>query len=192
MTARKVILSEFLTLDGVIEAPHEWSFPYWSDEIAAFKNDELFSAGALLLGRVTYEGFAAAWPSRSGDDYADRINSMPKYVVSTTLLTAGWNNTAIIRPAEGGDVVREIADLKRQPGEDLLVFGSGDLSQTLIRHGLVDRYDLLLYPLVLGRGRRLFAGDNDVNLELVESKPYDSGVVLLTYRPAPDDDETDD
>lgn len=192
MTARKVILSEFLTLDGVIEAPHEWSFPYWSDEIATFKDDELFSAGALLLGRVTYEGFAAAWPSRSGDDYADRINSMPKYVVSTTLLTAGWNNTTIIRPAEGGDVVREIADLKRHPGEDLLVFGSGDLSQTLMRHGLVDRYDLLLYPLVLGRGQRLFAGDNDVNLELVESKPYGSGVVLLTYRPAPDDDETDD
>lgn len=188
MPTRRVILSEFLTLDGVIEAPEEWSFPYWDDEIAAFKNDELFSVGALLLGRVTYEGFAAAWPSRSGDDYADRINSMPKYVVSTTLEEAEWNNTTII----SDNVVEEIADLKQQPGDDLLVFGSGDLSQTLIRHGLVDGYQLLLYPVVLGRGRRLFTADNDVELELVESKPYGSGVVLLTYRPASDDDETDD
>ena len=183
MTVRELVVSEFLSLDGVMEDP-QWTFRYWNDEIAAFKHDELFNAGALLLGRVTYEGFADAWPGRAGqNDYADRMNAIPKHVVSTTLDEAGWNNSTLIKE----NVADEIANLKEQAGQDLLLFGSGDLTQTLIDHDLVDRYQLLIYPLVLGGGQRLFTGDYNLSLDLVDTKAFSSGVVLVTYRPAPDD-----
>src|SRR5437867_7255580 len=121
---RKLIVTEFITLDGVIEAPHQWSFPYWNDEIAKFKHDELFAVDALLLGRVTYEGFAAAWPSRTDEEgYADRINGMPKFVVSTTLDNLAWQNSQMI----SNEVAERVRDLKRQAGQDVLVFGSGAL-----------------------------------------------------------------
>jgi dihydrofolate reductase len=118
---RRVVATEYLTLDGVMEEPGKWSFPYWNDEAAQFKHDELFASDALLLGRVTYEGFAKAWPTMTGTgDFGERMNGLPKYVVSTTLDTAEWNNSHLIKAS----VVEEIANLKRQPGMDILLAGS--------------------------------------------------------------------
>jgi dihydrofolate reductase len=176
----KIVVSEFITLDGVIHAPNEWSFPYWNDEIASFKSGEMAAAGALLLGRVTYDGFAAAWPGRTDEQgYAFKINSMPKYVVSNTLRNGSWDPTTVI---PGSRMAEEITRLKQQPGEDLLVFGSGQLSQSLMRHGLVDQYNLLVYPIVLGKGRRLFVEGAHAKLRLNESRSYSSGVVLQVYQ----------
>lgn len=176
---RKVVVSEFLSLDGVMEEP-KWTFPYWNDEIARFKHDELFGSEALLLGRVTYEGFAAAWPGRTDEgDYGDRINSMPKHVASTTLKEAEWNATTI-----KGDVAEAVSGLKDGSGQDLLVFGSGRLVQTLLRAGLVDEFRLLVYPIVLGKGQRLFGDGTDAKLTLTATQPFSSGVVALIYEPA--------
>lgn len=173
----RVVVAEFLSLDGVMEAPEKWSFPYWNDEIAKFKSDELFASDAHLLGRVTYETFAAAWPSRTGE-FADRFNALPKYVVSTTLENPDWAGTHVIK----ANVAEEISRLKRQPGRDIVVAGSCTLVQTLVQHGLVDEFHLLVYPLVLGSGKRLFAEGSQASLKFVETKPFSSGVVLLTYR----------
>src|SRR5215213_6697434 len=127
---RKITVSMFMTLDGVIEAPQNWSFPYWSDESAAFKKAELFSHDALLLGRETYEGFASAWPSQKDEEgYADRMNGLPKHVVSTSLQNPVWNNSSVIRR----NVVEEIEKLKAQDGQDIPVFGSATLVQTLMQ-----------------------------------------------------------
>jgi dihydrofolate reductase len=172
-----VVVSMFMTLDGVIENPM-WSLEYWNEDVAAFKHDELFSADALLLGRVTYDGFVASWPARSGDDFSDRINSLPKYVASKTLKTPEWNSTVL-----GEDVVADIRRLKEQPGGDLLVYGSKTLLQALIEHDLVDRYNVLVYPIVLGEGLRMFAAGTTAKLHLVESKAYDTGAVLIIYEP---------
>jgi len=170
----------FLTLDGVMEDPQKWSFPYWNDEIAKFKKDELFATDAHLLGRVTYEVFAAAWPSRTDEaGFADRMNGLPKYVVSTTLEKAEWNNSTIIKE----NIAEEVSKLKRQPGQDILVAGSATLAQTLMRHDLTDEYRLLVYPIVLGSGKRLFKDGSKAGLKLVETKAFSSGVVLLRYRP---------
>jgi dihydrofolate reductase len=175
----KLIVSEFVSLDGVMEEP-KWTFPYWNDEIGKFKFAELFASGALLLGRVTYQGFAAAWPSRTDEQgYADRMNNLPKHVVSTTLETVEWNNSKLIKT----NVVAEVSQLKRQPGEDLLLFGSDTLVQTLIQHDLVDQYNLLVYPVVLGTGKRLFGDGSKVALKLIETQSFSSGVVLLRYQP---------
>jgi len=184
---RKIIVTEFITLDGVIEAPgpaHDfkhagWSMPYWSDDIGKFKSEELFACDAQLLGRKTYEGFAAAWPAMK-DSFADRMNGMPKYVATKTLKTLSWNNSRALK----GDVAQEVAKLKQQPGGNILVAGSGDLVQTLTRHGLVDEFRLLVYPVVLGEGQRLFAAGTQAKLELIESRPFESGVVTLRYRAA--------
>jgi dihydrofolate reductase len=176
---RKIVVSEFLTLDGVMEDPG-WTFPYWNDKIATFKLDELFASDALLLGRLTYQGFAGAWPSRTDEEgYADRMNNLPKYVVSTTLEMAEWNNSTLIKE----NVVAQISELKQQPGQSILVFGSGTLVQTLVQHDLVDDFVLLLYPLVLGKGKRLFREGSNVMLRLVESQVFSSGVVALSYQP---------
>ena len=176
----KIVVTQFITLDGVIEAPNEWSFPYWNDDIAKLKLDELMAADAHLLGRVTYEGFAAAWPDRTDEaGFADRMNNLPKYVVSTTLEKAEWNNSTILKT----DVVAQIAELKKQPGGDMLVAGSATLVETLIAHDLVDEYHLLTYPIVVGKGKRLFKDGSHTKLKLIETKPYDSGVVLLRYQP---------
>ena len=174
----KVVVTEFVSLDGVIEEPQNWSFPYWNDEIGKFKNDELLASDAQLLGRVTYEGFADAWPSRTGD-FADRFNSMPKYVVSTTLDKAEWQNSHLIKK----NIPEEIARLKQQPGQDITVHGSPTLVQTLIQHNLVDQYNLLVYPVILGSGKRLFEEGSNTKLKLVETKPFNSGVVTLIYQP---------
>jgi dihydrofolate reductase len=176
---RKVVVTMFLSLDGVMEEP-AWTVPYWNDDIAEFKLAELRATGAHLLGRVTYQGFAAAWPSRADEaGFSDMMNNLPKYVVSTSLDKAEWNNSHIIRE----DVAGEISRLKQQPGQDILVAGSGVLVQTLMQHDLVDEYRLLVYPVVLGSGKRLFRDGSKAALRLVETRAFGSGVVLLRYQP---------
>lgn len=176
----KLIVTEFMTLDGVVGEPQEWSFPYWSDETGKFKFEELQSTDAHLLGRITYQSFASAWPERTDEQgFAERMNSLPKYVVSTTLKKAEWNNSTIIKT----NVVEEIAKLKKQPGGDILIAGSMTLIRTLMEHDLVDEYRLLVYPIVLGKGKRLFSDGVAASLQLTESKPMGSGVVLLRYQP---------
>ncbi len=186
---RKIIVTEFLTLDGVMEDPggdssfaHAgWSMPYWDDEIGKFKFAELFAADAMLLGRITYQGFAKAWPSVTDEmGFADRMNGMPKYVVSTTLDTLEWNNSHLIK----GHIAQEVAKLKQEPGQDILVAGSSQLIQTLGKHGLIDEYQLLVYPVVLGSGKRLFKEGMEAKLKLLESRSYASGVVLVRYASA--------
>jgi dihydrofolate reductase len=185
---RRIIVSEFMSLDGVIEDPGGaegfehggWTFPYWSDEIGKVKWEELFASDAMLLGRVTYEGFAAAWPSRTDEQgFAERMNSLPKFVVSTTLAEAEWQNSTILK----GDIAAEVAKLKDQPGGDILVAGSAQLVRTLAQNDLVDEYRLLVYPVVLGSGKRLFGDGKRSDLELHENRSFDSGVVLASYGP---------
>lgn len=175
---RKVVVTEFLTLDGVMDAPDEWQFPYWNDEIEKFKHNELYASDAQLLGRVTYQGFADAWPSMTGE-YADRLNSLPKYVVSTTLEKAEWNNSSLIKR----NVAEEIHKLKQQSGQDILVHGSRTLVQALMQYTLIDEYDLMIHPVVLGKGKRLFTDGMTASLKLTESITYGSGVVFLRYQP---------
>ncbi|HMN28072.1 MAG TPA: dihydrofolate reductase family protein [Caldilineaceae bacterium] len=174
---RTLVVTEFMSLDGIMEAP-AWTFPYWNDEIAQFKGEETSASDALLLGRVTYQGFAAAWPE-SKDEGAAYFNSVRKYVVSTTLDKAEWNNSVLIKD----NIVAEIAKLKQQDGQDLTVHGSGALVQTLIQHDLVDRYRLLIYPVVVGKGKRLFSEGTTATLNLVKSHTFSSGVVALIYEP---------
>jgi dihydrofolate reductase len=178
---KKLVVSEFLTFDGIMEAPHEWSFPYWSDEISKFKHAELFASDALLLGRVTYEGFAAAWPSMTDDmGYADRMNTFPKYVVTSTLSSLDWNGSQAIK----GDVAAEVSKLKKGTGGNILVFGSADLVHTLREHDLVDEYQMMVYPIVRAQGKHLFQpGIDQSSLKLAGTKTFDTGVIVLTYVP---------
>jgi dihydrofolate reductase len=183
-------VTEFVTLDGVMEDPGGaegferggWAFQFdRGPEGDKFKLDEIMEADASLLGRVTYQGFAQAWPSRTGE-FADKMNGMPKYVVSTTLnkedLT--WQNSTVIK----GDVAGEVSKLKQGPGGDILVAGSAQLVQTLLEHDLVDELRLMDYPIVLGSGKRLFADEGKkLALRLVEAKPVGDGVLILVYRP---------
>jgi dihydrofolate reductase len=187
---RRVIVSEFVTLDGVMEDPGGaegfkhggWSFKFPSPEALKFKLDEVLAADALLLGRRTYEGFAAAWPGRTDDvGFADQMNRMAKHVVSTTLREPRWNNTTVLRD----DVPSRVSALTRQPGKDILVAGSAQLVRTLLHHDLVDEYRLLVSPIVLGAGRRLFGDGVDTTvLRLKHSQMFSSGVILLVYAPA--------
>jgi dihydrofolate reductase len=174
--------STYVTLDGFIDEPGRWSFPFWSEEAAQFKARELVASDALLLGRITYQGFAAAWPTMEGTgDFGERMNSMPKYVASRTLATATWNAT-IIR----GEVADEVRRLKAEDGGDLLIGGSGQLIDYLTAQDLIDEYRLMVHPIVLGNGeKRLFAGAPRRTLRLVETVAFPSGVVLNTYHPAP-------
>lgn len=174
---RKLVVTEFVSLDGVMENP-AWTFKYWNDEIAAFKGEESDASDALLLGRVTYEGFAAAWP-QSEDEGAAYFNNVRKYVVSTTLDKAEWNNSVLIKD----NIVAEIKKLKQQDGKDLIVHGSATLVQTLIQHDLVDSYRLLVYPVVLGEGKRLFKDGTTATLNLVKTQSFSSGVTALIYKP---------
>jgi dihydrofolate reductase len=181
---RRVVVTEFVSLDGVMEEPR-WTFAFERGaEGDQFKWDELFEAEALLLGRVTYQGFAAAWPAMDGDDFGKRMNSIPKYVVSSTLsdAEADWPGTTVVR----GDVATAVAELKSGPGGDLLVEGSAQLVHTLARHGLVDEYRLMVFPVILGAGKRCFpdAMPDPATLALVDARPAGSGVLLLRYRPA--------
>jgi dihydrofolate reductase len=175
----KIVVAQFLSLDGVMEAPEKWSFPYSNDEFAAYKMAELKASGAHLLGRATYDIFAASWPSRTGE-FADIMNSLPKYVVSTTLKKLDWDGSHQIK----ANVAEEVTKLKQQPGKDILVAGSATLVQTLMQHNLVDEYHILVYPLVLGSGKRFFKDGSTAKLKLVESKTFKTGVAVLTYQPA--------
>jgi dihydrofolate reductase len=179
---RSIVATEYVSLDGVMDEPGVWSGPFFNDEAAKFKYNELFASDALLLGRVTYEGFAKAWPTMEGTgDFGERMNSMPKYVVSTTLQNPEWTNSRVI----SANVVEEISRLKEEPGQDLLLAGSGKLLHTLMEHDLVDEYRLMLHPIVLGSGKKLFENENQTKtLKLVETKPLASGIVILTYHPA--------
>jgi dihydrofolate reductase len=176
---RNVVVTEFLSLDGVMENPG-WTFEYWNDEIARFKGEESAAGDALLLGRVTYQGFAAAWPE-SQDERADYFNNVRKYVVSRTLdAPLSWNNSTLI----SGDIAAAVTELKQQDGRDIVVHGSATLVQTLMEHDLVDRYRLLIYPVVLGQGKRLFREGIPTSLKLLESRAFSSGVVAAVYEPA--------
>ncbi len=184
----KVVVSEFITLDGVIDSPgggegfdrEGWAFQFErGPEGDKFKFEEVMAAGALLLGRVTYEGFARAWPTMDADEFGKKMNGMPKYVVSTTLERAEWNNSTII----GGDVAERVAELKRQVEGDILVNGSGQLVRSLVEHDMVDEYRLMVYPVVLGAGKRLFGdASRPASLRLVDAiKAGDT--VILTFDP---------
>jgi dihydrofolate reductase len=188
----KLVVTEFISADGVVEDPgggeeYEhggWSFKFNRGEDGdKFKFDELMASGAQLLGRVTYQGFAKAWPSMGGDAFGDKMNSMPKYVVSTSLSDedADWTNTTVIRD----NVAEEISRVKEQVDGDVLVAGSVQLSRTLAQHHLVDEYRLMVFPILLGTGKRLFGEDTPYTaLRLTESKPVGpDGVVVVTYEP---------
>jgi dihydrofolate reductase len=182
-SVRRIVVSEFVSLDGVIEDPR-WTFRFMSEERERFKLDELAASDALLLGRVTYEGFAAAWPRMNDEGgFAERMNGYPKYVVSKTLEEPlEWNNSTLIK----GDVAEQIADLKRQDGKDIAVHGSAALVRTLMEHDLVDELRLMVFPIIVGKGKRLFGEAKETKaMELLEVKPLGpNGVLVLTYRPA--------
>ena len=188
----RVVVTEFVTVDGIMEDPGGgetfdrggWAFQFErGPEGDKYKFDELLEADAMLLGRVTYEGFAKVWPTVTDEaGFADKMNSMPKYVVSTTLHDPAWNNTSVL----SGDVVGAVRALRDQVGGNILVAGSATLVGTLAANDLVDEYRLMMYPIVLGRGKRLFKdGLKKTGLQLVEGKPVGAdGVVVLTYRKA--------
>ena len=180
---RRVVVSEFVSLDGVVEDP-SWTYQFSSEDRDRFKFDELAASDALLLGRVTYEGFAAAWPQMEEQtgEYGAWMNGYPKHVVSTTLEEPlEWNNSTLVE----GDVAEEVSRLKDQPGKDILVFGSGDLVNTLMQHDLIDEYRLMVFPIVVGSGKRLFdEGGDKKPLQLVGTQTFDSGAIVLTYAPA--------
>ena len=177
--SRKLIESTFVSLDGVIADPQNWSSPYWDDQHATYAAKLIANVDALVLGRATYEGFAAAWPQRAGDPFADKLNEMPKYVASRTLREATWNATIV-----DGDVAERIAEIKRGPGLDLLKYGTGELDRTLIEHGLVDEFHFWMFPVIVGGGQRLLDDVATTHLKLVDTTRFDSGIVVLTYSPA--------
>jgi dihydrofolate reductase len=184
---RKIVVSEFVTLDGVMEAPggepghpHSgWVFDFIGEEQLQYKLQETLEAESLLIGRVTYESFVGAWPERSGE-FADKMNAMPKHVVSTTLRNPEWHNSTVI----GRDVVENITRLKQPEGGPILVAGSRTLVHTLMEHDLVDEYRLMIFPVLLGSGRRLFPETpTKTMLRLVDSRSFSTGVVVHTCHP---------
>jgi dihydrofolate reductase len=195
MEMRKVIISEFLTLDGVMQAPGGsdedreggfqhggWQMPYFDDAAGSAVDEGFATAGGLLLGRKTYEIFAAYWPNQPADDpFVSTMNSLPKFVASTTLEEPlKWENSTLLK----GDVAQEVAKLKEESGGNLLVIGSGDFAQTLIQHDLVNEFQIMVHPLVLGSGKRLFReGSSKRPLRLVDSKTTSTGVLIATYEP---------
>lgn len=187
---RKLIVSEFLTLDGVMESPGPdgssfkfagWTIAFTNEEIMKFKGQELFASDALLLGRVTYEGFAQAWPTMKGTgEFGEKMNNMPKYVVSDNLKNTTWNNTHIIGAK---NIKAELLKLKQKSGKDILVNGSSVVIQNILRLGIIDEFRLLVYPVVVGSGKRLFDSTSKLNLKFIKTNIYKTGVVLLVYRP---------
>jgi dihydrofolate reductase len=183
----RIVVTEFVSLDGVVEDPggsEDFKYGGWSFEFDRgtegdqFKLDETRASEALLLGRVTYEGFADAWPSREGE-FADLFNSMPKYVVSSTLEDPEWTNTTVVR---GDDLVEAVSKIRQEAGGDVVVHGSAQLAQALLEHDLVDELRLMVFPVVLGTGKRLFGDPGEKKkLRLVDSKIVGDGVAILTY-----------
>jgi dihydrofolate reductase len=195
---KKIVVGTFLTLDGVMQAPGDpqedteggfkhggWQMPIFDEDAGKIMDESMAATEALLLGRVTYQIFAAYWPNAPEDDpIAKQLNSIPKYVVSTTLDKVEWNNSTLIKE----NVAEEVAKLKQGPGSGTIaVTGSGKLAQMLMQYGLVDEYSLWFHPVVLGSGKRLFAdGIPPANLKLTGTKTTGSGIVVLTYQPASD------
>jgi len=182
----RIVVTAYVSVDGVAEAP-SGTEPFervgWTDHFSrgpegdAFKVDETMASDALLLGRVTYDGFAPVWPHVEGE-FGDKFNSMPKYVVSSTLRDPEWNNTTVL----DGDIVEEVTKLKQQYERDIVVHGSPQLAQTLIEHDLVDELRLLVYPIIVGAGKRLFGETSETKrLRLVETRTFDDGIHLLVY-----------
>jgi dihydrofolate reductase len=186
-TMRRIVVTEFISLDGVVEDPGGsegtrhggWTFRFNDPEGMKYKLEETLGHDAMLLGRVTYEGFAAAWPERTDEaGFADRINSMKKYVVSSTLTDPAWQNSEVLGP----DLKAEVERIKAEPGGDILVAGSVSLVQGLLALDLVDELRLMTFPIVLGAGKRLFAASEDaITLKLASAQPLESGTVILTY-----------
>jgi dihydrofolate reductase len=177
----KVVAVIYISMDGVVEEP-AWTGPFWNDEHAKFQSGQMFASRALLLGRKTYDGMSQAWPevAETEDSGAREMNSIPKYVASTTLKEAGWNATVI-----KGDVAEEVARLKAEPGQDLLIYGSGDLVNYLIKHKLLDELKLFLHPVIVGTGKRLFPDGIDTSTwQLAGTATFSSGAIVLDYRPA--------
>ena len=179
---RKIVAGLFLSLDGVVESPDQWHFPYFNDEMGEAVGTQMAAADTMLLGRVTYQEFAGYWPQQSSDvEPADYMNNTPKLVVSTTLDTVEWQNSTLIK----GNVAQELTRLKQQPGKNISVVGSATLVRSLLREDLLDELRLLVHPIVVGRGKRLFEdGGGQKALRLVESKTFSTGVLSLTYQPA--------
>lgn len=178
---RKIINSTYITLDGVIENPQDWPDLGSGDHTGhAIQKDLLFACDAVLMGRRTYDGFAPVWTARTGDEFGDRINSMTKYVVSSTLHNPEWNNTTVI----GGDVVTEIRRLKQRPGQDIVQYGFGQLSYTLMEHGLLDELRLWVHPFFVGTAQPqdlLFRPGPQSMFDLIDTTTLKSGVIILTY-----------
>jgi len=176
---RNIIESTLVSIDGVIGEPHLWATDYFGDEARADALKQLRASDAMLMGRRTYEIFAKHWPAQTGP-YADRINSMRKYVFSSTLARAGWTNATIVK----GDVVAEVAKLKEQDGQDLIMYGHGPLGQALLARRMLDELRLAIHPVFVGRGTPLFREGEKMPLKLVGTKTFGNGVVVLLYRPA--------
>lgn len=187
----RIVAAEYVTADGVMQDPGGvgeierggWSNPYWNDELAKLQTELLFASDALLLGRVTYEGFAAAWPDLEHEEgeFATRMNTMPKYVASRTLKDAKWNATVLT-----GEVPEVVAKLKERPDQNLLLYGSSALLNTLLEYDLIDQYRLMIYPVVLGQGKLLFGeASGEKPLRLVDVSTTSKGVMIADYEPAP-------
>ena len=177
---KKIIVEAEVSLDGIMGGPNFWEhiFKYHSDDVSDYLNNLLFEPDALLMGRMTYEVFAEVWPSRQGKE-ADKINSMPKYVASRTLKEPlAWNATLI-----KGDLAKEIGKLKQEPGDALLQYGLGELTQTMLRHNLIDEVRLLVFPFTLGQGQRVFENMDTNTLKLLGTQRFSSGVVAIHYQP---------
>jgi dihydrofolate reductase len=183
---RKVLVSEIVSLDGVVESPEKWHFPYFNDQMGEAIGAAMAQADAMLLGRVTYEEFAAFWPAQSSSDedqqFTDYMNNTPKFVVSKTLEEPlEWNNSTLIKE----NVAEEITKLKQQPGKDISITGSPTLVRSLLEEGLLDELRLMVHPIVVGSGKRLFEdGSHQKALKLVDSKTFGTGVLYLSYQPA--------
>src|SRR6202162_5574135 len=178
----RLVATEYLSMDGVFEEPGHWSGPWFKEEASKFKWDELQASDALLLGRHTYEGFAKAWPTMPGTgEFGEKMNSMPKYVVSSTLDKVEWTGSKLIK----GDVTGEVRRLKQMPGKDLVLAGSGQLFNTLAQENLIDVYRFMVHHVILGKSKRLFSDRVAArNLELIDTKRFATGLVILEYHPA--------
>ena len=177
---RRVVWAEYVSIDGVVDEP-SWTGPFWNDEISRIQREQLFRSDALLLGRVTYEGFANTWPNMTDPDgFADRMNRLPKYVASRTLKEPKWNATKIT-----GDVADAVSRLRRETGGDVLIYGSATLVYTLVEHDLIDEFRLMVHPIVVGRGKHLFRDEAArKTLRLMDVKTTSSGVAVMVYEPA--------
>ncbi len=177
---RKIIVSTMVSLNGVMESPQRWSFDYMNDELLKYASDQLFGSDALIMGRLTYEGFAEAWSSRAGADaFADRMNALPKFVASRTLkepLT--WNATLL-----KGDIAQAVKELKAQSGQDILQYGAGELTQTLIENSLVDEIRLVVFPVAIAGGGYIFDKLPKTDMKLLDTKIFNNGVMAVHYQP---------